>query len=312
MDFTREPMIETVITPREGFKLVVRSSKGVGQEEYFVDSIEVVNFGQALFFRSMEKPKSFLVPTSDYEILEVREARMILKNVGVDRSIKIAGGREGNLRGNREPIPERSEPEIAVAEKVMERSEAVPAASEEGARTDKKRDRRTRHRRRRGRDEKEDGPKEGADLVGSAEGERKEDTSQSTQLVNSSSPEVVGSSSSVIASLLPPPSTLISETIARYKDNALFKGAFYSREEVETVKESSEESDREGKDREGKDRGYPSLDIIDEAIDHSARPAEEPAEGLTEEEPVEKPEALDSELQKDSLWDFSEDVHGKE
>ena len=45
--------------------------------------------------------KSFLVPASDYEILEVRETRMVLKNVGVDSSIKI-GGRKSKLLRRRE------------------------------------------------------------------------------------------------------------------------------------------------------------------------------------------------------------------
>ena len=90
MDFTREPIIETVITPKEGCTLVVRSSKSSGQEEHFVDAIEVVVFGNAIFFRSLERPKAFLVPASDYEVLEVRETRLVLKNVGLDRSIKIA------------------------------------------------------------------------------------------------------------------------------------------------------------------------------------------------------------------------------
>ncbi len=98
MDFTREPIIETVVTPKEGCKLVVRSSKAGGQEEYFVDSVEVVSFGSSVFFRSQERPKAFMVPASDYEVLEVREARMVLKNVGLDRSIKIGGGRENNAK----------------------------------------------------------------------------------------------------------------------------------------------------------------------------------------------------------------------
>ncbi|MEI8365092.1 MAG: hypothetical protein WCF65_01620 [Parachlamydiaceae bacterium] len=93
MDFTREPIIETVITPKEGCKLVVRSSKSNAQEEHFVDAVEVVSFGHSFFFRSLERPKTFIVPATDYEILEVREARMVLKNVGIDRTIKIAGGR---------------------------------------------------------------------------------------------------------------------------------------------------------------------------------------------------------------------------
>ncbi|MFQ5729105.1 MAG: hypothetical protein ACE5GN_01935 [Waddliaceae bacterium] len=77
MDFTREPIIESVITPKEGCKLVVRSSKGVGQEEFFVDSLELVSFGNTFFLRSLERPKSFLVPATDYEVLEVRETRMV-------------------------------------------------------------------------------------------------------------------------------------------------------------------------------------------------------------------------------------------
>lgn len=68
MDFTREPVIQTVITPREGYRLVVRSSKTAGLEEHFVDAVEVVCFGTATFFRSIERPKPFIVPVSDYEV----------------------------------------------------------------------------------------------------------------------------------------------------------------------------------------------------------------------------------------------------
>ncbi len=98
MNFTREPIIETVIMPREGCKLLVRNSKAAGQEEYYVESIEVVSFGRSLFFRSQERPKSFLVPVSDYEVIEIKEVRMQLKNAAPERSIKIGGGREGGVR----------------------------------------------------------------------------------------------------------------------------------------------------------------------------------------------------------------------
>lgn len=93
MNFTREPIIETVISPKEGYKLVVRNSKGGSQEEYVVDAIEVVSFGHSFFFRSLERPKSFLVPVSDYEIIETKETRVVLKNASFERSIKIGGGR---------------------------------------------------------------------------------------------------------------------------------------------------------------------------------------------------------------------------
>ena len=141
MDFTREPIVETVITPKEGCKLVVRSSKTVGQEEYFVDAIEVVTFGNAIFFRSKERPKSFIVPASDYEILEVREARIVLKNVGLERSIKIGGGREGAVRPAREPQEE-------VAEQPLPQSADAMARTDN--RSERKRDRRRQYRKKKG------------------------------------------------------------------------------------------------------------------------------------------------------------------
>ncbi len=53
---------------------MVRSSKSSGQEEYFVDALEVVLFGNSLFY-GQSKGQKPSVPASDYEVLEVREAR---------------------------------------------------------------------------------------------------------------------------------------------------------------------------------------------------------------------------------------------
>lgn len=198
MDFTREPIIETVITPREGSKLVVRSSKAVGQEEYFVDSVEVVSFGNAIFFRSTEKPKAFLLPTSDFEVLEVREARIVLKNVGVDKSIKIAGGRDVTMRAPKEVASE-------------EKPEAQPPQESSEFKQDRKKDRRRQGRRRRGRDE------------GFANGEADESVERGPEASATDVPVVP-----VFSPLLAPP-PLISETISRYKEQ--FKDAFYSKEE---------------------------------------------------------------------------------
>lgn len=233
MDFTREPIIETVITPKEGCKLVVRSSKSGGQEEYFVDSLEVVSFGRTQFLRSTERPKAFLVPASDYEILEVREARMVLKNVGLDRSIKIAGGREGH------------KPQKEVIEKVEAPEDEAPAetAAEtktENNRLEKKRDRRRHYRRRRGRDDKEEGTEETAsENAEPAEEMAKVEAPLSVGAEELDAANPVLPTPSVIPSLLPPPAMLISETIARYKDNDLFKGAFYTK--TETAEETKEE-----------------------------------------------------------------------
>ncbi len=164
MHFTREPIIETIITPKEGHKLVIRNSKGGGQEEFFVDAIEVIAFGQSSFYRSQEKPKSFVVPISDYEILEVRETRMVLKASGVEKGIKIGGGREATLK----------------------------TPQEEGALIEPKRKERRRQRKRRVRDD-EPAPTAGEEKPVRAEREEK-------------------------IPLIPPPTTLISETIARYKE----------------------------------------------------------------------------------------------
>jgi hypothetical protein len=179
VNFTREPLVETVITPKEGYKLVVRNSKGGGQEEFFVDAVEVISFANACFFRSLEKPKCFLVPVSDYEILEVRESRMVLKTSGTERGIKIGGGRETSLKTPKEEAPIQEIEATAIVEQ----------------RADKRRERRRSRKRRKGEQEEETlGVQEGAPAVEETKEKKVEKPS-----------------------LIPPPSTLISETIARYK-----------------------------------------------------------------------------------------------
>lgn len=227
MDFTREPIIETIITPKEGHKLVVRSSKNAGQEEYFVDAVEVVAFGQALFFRSMERPKAFLAPVSDYEVLEVREARMVLKNAGLDRSIKIGGGKDAHSKAShRDEVKEEALP-IDASEGEEESSSAEPSG--EGrpeVRADKKRDRRRSYRKRRGKDES---GKEGGDNAAlspaedeaAAMSEEEEEIAEPTTTITPAQ----------LSALLEPPPMLISETINRYRQDDMFKEAFYMTEE---------------------------------------------------------------------------------
>lgn len=173
LNFTREPIIETVITPKEGNKLVIRNSKGSGQDEFFVDAIEVISFGNTSFFRSLEKPKSFLVPVNDYEILEVREARMVLKTTALEKGVKIGGGREAPSK----PTPQKEENPI----------QEVEAAAIAEQKADKRRERR-RYRKKRGKSELDE--KSAGDSV-----------------------EQVSEKKIDKPSLIPPPSTLISETI---------------------------------------------------------------------------------------------------
>lgn len=184
MNFTRDPIIETVITPREGCKLVVRNSKVTNQESFLVDALEVVSFGQSLFFRSQERPRSFLVPVSDYEITESKEAKMVLKTTTADQSIKIGGGREVR------PVREESSEEERAPESI-----------------DRKRDNK-RRRGRRGRDRNDyvahEAPKETLAPV-------------EASLPDLEQPEEPKEKVSFISKLFPPPPTLIKETIGRYK-----------------------------------------------------------------------------------------------
>lgn len=194
MNFTREPIIETIITPKEGCKLLVRSSKAEGQEEYTADAVEVVSFGQALFFRSLERPKPFLVPIGDYEVVEVKEARAVLKNAQFERTIKIGGGREPAPRREPQEAPEEAQEEGSAEE---ESSETAPVGE---GRFERRRDRH-RRRRRRAHEERED-------MQGRVE---KEGAPASEKPPSEPS-------STTFSSLIPPPTTLISETIGRYKE----------------------------------------------------------------------------------------------
>ena len=238
VDFTREPIIETVITPKEGFKLVVRSSKSNGQEEHFVDAVEMVSFGYSFFFRSQERPKTFLVPATDYEILEVREARMVLKNIGLDRTIKIAGGREAQMRGHREPQNEKvesyvEEPVLSVSEESLDSSSSQDKSQDN--RLDKKRDRRRNNRRRRGKEGVVgDEAQEIDQNIGSLE--QHEFKKPSNKVDSTVAQQVL--TTSVLTALLAPPPTLISDSIALYKDK--YKEAFYTKEDFKQETKTEE------------------------------------------------------------------------
>lgn len=226
MDFTREPIIETVITPKEGHKLVVRSSKSAGQEEYFVEAVEVVSFGHSLFFRSIERPKAFLVPVSDYEVLEVRETRMVLKNVGIERAIKIGGGREGKPPKELQREKAEQPAELVNEAEIISAGAGAEVSAEvrSDGKVEKKRDRRRHARRRRGRDEET-----ASEELSEEEKEISSRSDDETALEGES--QALSIPVVPFSTMLPPPTTLISESIARYKDNALFKGAFFIKDE---------------------------------------------------------------------------------
>jgi hypothetical protein len=202
VNFTREPIIETILSPKDGYKLCLRNSKLAGSEELFVDAIEVVSFGHSCFFRSQEKPKSFLVPVSDYEVFEVKEMRVVLKNASHERNIKIGGGREAFAK----PVKEQ---DGESAEGSKEEGAAIESSSE--SKSDKKRDRRRNRRRKLSgerRDPVEEKEKPSDEVLDEGEKEEK-------------APVEGKPSSSLFAHLLPPPPTLISEKLSRLKEKDL-------------------------------------------------------------------------------------------
>jgi hypothetical protein len=200
VNFTREPIIETIITPREGCRLVVRSSHE-SQEEFTIDAVEVVSFGQALFFRSLERPRPFLVPVGDYEVVEVKESRVVLKNAQFERTIKIGGGREGSLRKDEDE--EQALP-AALEDEIAEES----SAPQQQQPHDRRRDRGGRRNRRRRSLEERDDMKHRVEEQSSSSGSSSEAKSESPK----------ETSAPLFTHLIPPPTTLISQNIHKYKE----------------------------------------------------------------------------------------------
>lgn len=195
MNFTREPIIETIITPREGYRLIVRSTKHASDEEFTVDAVEVVSFGSALFYRSLEKPHPFLLPVADYQVVEGKESRVVLKNAQFERTIKIGGGREAPLKKEIEEEEEQSLP--------IELDEEAP--SEPGM--DRKRERRRNRRRRGGHDQKDEQQRFHQEQPLGAPSEPKQTEAPKEAFV-----------APIFTHLIPPPPTLISDSIQKYKD----------------------------------------------------------------------------------------------
>ncbi len=203
MNFTREPIIETILSPKDGCKLCIRNSKIAGAEELFVDAVEVVSFGQAFFFRGQERPKPFLVPASDYEVFEVKETRVVLKNITHERNIKISGGREAFVKPPKEVAPEK----IEDVEKELEEKELTTEVVADG-KIDKKRDRRRNRRKRMAEERKETGDKP----KGAAEDSSFEEGEEGVPVTE------MKVTSAMFTHLLPPPATLISETLGRLRE----------------------------------------------------------------------------------------------
>lgn len=93
MYFTREPIIQTIISAREGYTICVRSL--ATEEDIAVEVVELVTFDNLGFYRFTEKGNSYLFPIKSYLLVEQRIQGMVLKSSGrKEKEIKIGKGKE--------------------------------------------------------------------------------------------------------------------------------------------------------------------------------------------------------------------------
>lgn len=252
MDFTREPIIESIITSRDGFRLVVRSSKNVGHEEYFVDALEMVTFGSSVFFRSNEKPKPFLVPACDYEVCEVREPRVLLKTPSsIEGIVKISSSKESAPKMAKEPPLVRS-PSPVQEEKIEEHSplfiesesSTLPLHLEEVVQSpveashalqEKKREKKNRHK-------KKKNPVEiqAENSVAPAVTEQVQESLADVS-VHTGTARIDEGTPPIMRNVLPPPDTLIRDDIERLRKDKTFQGAFFIKDDSTESKEGDDD-----------------------------------------------------------------------
>lgn len=244
MNYTREPLIQTVITPREGCKLLLRNSKRFqDQEDYFVDAVEVVSFGPAIFFRSLERPKPFLLPVTDYEVLELKETKMVLKAVTHEKAIKIGGGREPAKVGVKPQIVKAEQPTQHQPQQQQPQQPQHPQQNPQQPQqvTDKKiLKRRSRRKKLQEHIAKEAEAKKQTLKDTHDEVKKGGDKDDETRIV---------SSSTVVPTLLAPPPILIKEKLNRLKNSALSqKPAEPEEKEKPVVEERKEISAQESEE----------------------------------------------------------------
>ena len=213
----------------------------LGSEEIFVDAVEVVSFGQSFFYRGQERPKPFLVPVSDYEVFEVKETRVVLKNITHDRNIKIGGGREASLKPAKEIVPVEKKEEIEEVKESLELATPVEATID--PKSDRKRDRRRSRRRRIAEEKKGDGEKDKPqDLQENASLEDRQVDDQDDEV---EVPRLIPTFNQI----LPPPTVLISERLNQLRAQEMAKGLLVEGTlegaEVESSEEISTDEPRE-------------------------------------------------------------------
>jgi len=203
VNFTREPIIETIISAKDGYKLSLRSTKNVGQEEYLVDAIEVVSFGGTFFYRSKERPKAFFLPASDYEVLEVRETRLLVKQPSIDKSIKIGGGKESS-KTSKSSQESKTDVKGASCGKTQEKTSEQPQEKKKNRRQKKS-------------SEQAESKTSKASEIPKKEA-KKSNTKEVKQIKEDATQVVLPA---VLSQLLQPPENLISDSLKKYKKNEI-------------------------------------------------------------------------------------------
>lgn len=221
MHFTREPIIESILSARDGFKLVLKNSKMTSGAEISAEVIEIVSFSGNIFYRSQDRSKNFLLPASDFEVQEIKDSRLVLKNISLEKSNKQQNpSKEASIKELEEDLVAEESGDIEAVSEPVQTGSSAQASSGSSSRLERRRERR-RNRRRRQMEEKtvQDKPSASSD---SQEGEISEQAGEEvkgTEVSNISIPTL---------NLIPPPTTLISQTLARYKEKELQSEAIES------------------------------------------------------------------------------------
>ncbi|QVE48672.1 hypothetical protein SBV42_02635 [Chlamydia crocodili] len=238
MYFTRDPVIETVITSREGYKLSVRNTKHLSQDPFVVEAVEVISLGNTCFFRNCDHSKPFIVPAGDYEVMEIRDTKINLKAVGLDRGIKIAGGREALIKLPKAApiavVEESSSETVVTAESSSLETPTTPASSHSTTRKEKKERKGDKWK-----EKKKQGRKKTNKEVSEVAGSSQEIIDAVTEeLWEESQESKLGEQKKF--SLLPPPAKLISEIISQAVSDPTVTSADLDESLQALVTESSE------------------------------------------------------------------------
>lgn len=190
-------MIESVVAAKEGYHLVLHTTKANRSGELTCEAVEIVTFGNTTFFRSQEKSKPFLVPSSDYEITEAKDQRGSLKLVPQERASKASGGKDAG--------PKEAVKEVAAAKERPARPAKAEPSSGDSA--ESAADRKRRRRRRRGGREK--GEDVVTESVEATEHDELVELHEMARAVAGDAPPAEGPESS---------SKLLEETLTKYRE----------------------------------------------------------------------------------------------